>query len=185
MEESLFRTYKFWAIFFSYPEEESFFKQLFEFASKDYIPLLEELKKVPLEELQAEWTKLFIANFGGVPCKPYQSFFGEEKELMGAPAFSTNRFYRLFNLDTGNEYPDRANLQLDFAAFLVKLYLEDPILEDRKRLETLYKEFFKKHILWMVKLAECVEKNTSIEPLKGLMEKFKEFLLKEKNRLKL
>jgi len=184
MEQKLFNTYKFFAFLFSYPESGDFLSHLQRFNPFED-NLLEELKKAPLEELQAEWTKLFIANFGGVPCKPYQSFFGEEKALMGAPAFSTNRFFQLFNLDTGGEIPDRANLQLDFAAFLVKLYLVDTNPQDKKKIETLYREFFKKHILWMVKLANCVSEHTNLEPLKELMERFKEFLLREKERMKL
>jgi len=184
MEQKLFNTYKFFAFLFSYPESGDFLNQLQRFNPFED-NLLEELKKMPLEELQAEWTKLFIANFGGVPCKPYQSFFGEEKALMGAPAFSTNRFFQLFNRDTGGEIPDRVNLQLDFAAFLVKLYLEATDPRDKKKIETLYREFFKKHILWMVKLANCVSEHTNLEPLKELMEKFKSFLLKEKERMKL
>jgi len=185
MDEQLFKTYKFFAFLFSYPDSEEFLKNLESFYPFEETKPLEQLKKVPLEELQAEWTRLFIANYGGVPCKPYQSFFSEEKELMGAPAFSSNRFYQLFNLDTGGEIPDRANLQLDFAAFLVKLYLEDNNPVERKKIEALYREFFKKHLLWLVELAECVEKNCSVEPLKVLVKLLREFLLKEKKKLRL
>ena len=184
--ERIFKTYKFFAYLFSYPEDENFFKKLEEFYPFGDKTPLEELKRIPLEELQAEYTSLFIANFKGVPCKPYQSFFGAEKTLMGAPAVETAKFYEIFGIKAPeNDFPDRANFQLDFAAFLIRLIseLKDP--SERRKVEALLKAFFKKHILWMENLANCVGENTQIEPLGVLAKLFKNFLREEKKRLKL
>ncbi len=183
--ENLFKFYKFYAFLFSYPSDGSFFENLERFYPfEDKLPL-ERLKRVPLGELQAEYTSLFEVKPGGVPCKPYQSFFGSERSLMGDAAFSTNRFFGLFNLETGGEIPDRANLQLDFAAFLVRLISSTSSPAERRKLETLYRDFFKKHILWLEKLADCVSQNGSLEEIKPFMEFLKSFLQKERERLKL
>jgi len=180
-----FKTYKFFAHLFSYPYSEEFFKTLEEFYPFEDKTPVEELKKLPLGELQAEYTSLFEVKPGGADCKPYQSLFEGEGRLMGASAVNTQKYYSLFNLDAGNEYPDRINLQLDFAAFLLKAAEQTPHPEDKRKLELLMREFFKNHLLWGEKLAECVEKNTTIEPLKKLAELFKEFLQREKKLLNL
>ena len=104
---------------------------------------------------------------------------------MGAPAFDTAKYYELFNLSAENEMPDAVHLQLDFAVFLLKLMEETPYVEDKRKLSVLYKDFFKKHILWMEDFADCILENTSIEPLKEFARLFKEFLQREKERLKL
>jgi len=181
-----FKAYKFFAHLFSYPEGVSFFEKLEEFYPFEDKKPLEDLKAIPLEELQAEYTSLFIANYGGVPCKPYQSFFTAEKTLMGAPALDTQKFFDLFGLTVPEgELPDKVSFQLDFAAFLLKLKEETPYLEDKKKIDLLFKEFFKKHILWMESFADCVEKNSSLKPLKVFAERFKEFLEGERKLLRL
>ena len=174
-----FKAYKFFAHLLDYPYDKTFFEKLEEFYPFDDRTPIKELKKVPLGELQAEYTSLFEVKPGGTPCKPYQSVFAE-RELMGNAAFETAKYYNLFGLETGNELPDRANLQLDFAAFLLKAMEETPYVDDKKKLSVLFKDFFKKHLMWMEQLADCVIKNSEIEPLKRLMELFKGFLQEEK-----
>jgi len=182
-----YKVYKFFAHLFAYPERrEDFFKHLEEFYPFEDGQPLEELKKVPFEELQAEYTALFVANIKGVPCKPYESFFGPERTLMGAPAFDTARYFELFGLEPPEgELPDAVYLQLDFAAFLVKLIKEATHPEDRKKLAVLYRDFFKKHILWMERFVDCIGEHSKVEPLKVLSGRFKEFLREERKRLKL
>jgi len=175
-----FRTYKFFAHLLSYPYGEIFFKNLeyfFPFGNRE---ILEDFKNIPLNEIQAEYTSLFEFYPGGAPCKPYQSVFEGEGLLMGEAAVNTAKYYTLFGLDSGSEYPDRASLQLDFMAFLLKLLEELQDNKEKKRVEILIKEFFKKHIAWMENLAECVIRRTQLEPLKVFMGLFKEFLEREK-----
>ncbi len=180
-----FKTYKFFAYLFSYPYTEEFFKTLEEFYPFEDKTPLEDLKKFPFGELQAEYTSLFEVKPGGVPCKPYQSIFEGEDQLMGNAAVDTAKYYNLFALDTGNEYPDRANLQLDFAAFLLKAIEQTPYAEDKKKLSALFREFFKRHISWMERLADCTKEHTRVEALKTFMDMFKEFLQRERELLKL
>lgn len=182
-----FKVYKFFAHLFAYPErEESFFSTLESFYPYGDKTPFQELKKLPFEELQAEYTSLFVANFKGVPCKPYQSFFTAEKTLMGGPAFETAKFYELFGLSVPeNDMPDFVPFQLDFAAFLVKAIENSTNAQEKKQLLALYKAFFKRHLLWMERFADCVAENTTMEPLKELTEKFKEFLREEKTNLRL
>ncbi|NPB05250.1 MAG: hypothetical protein GXO08_02590 [Aquificae bacterium] len=182
--EKLFNLYKFFAFLFSYPRDESFFENLERFYPFDDRRPLEELKSVPLEELQAEYTSLFEFRYGGVPCKPYQSFFSPERLLMGEAALSSARFYDLFGLEVKNELPDRASVQFDFAAFLVKLAAETDDPSERKKVSLLYVEFFEKHLRWTRELARCVEENSSIRPLKELVRRLEEFLSEEEKRVK-
>ena len=178
-----FKAYKFFAYLFSYPENgEEFFQKLKQFYPFENRQPLERLEKLPFEELQAEYTSLFIARFPKVPCKPYHSFF-ESQTLMGNATFETEKFYSLFGLDCGDELPDRANLQLDFAAFLLDLERRLSQSDEKQKVRKIFNEFFKRHIAWMEQLARCVEENTQLEPLKELMKFFKDFLKREKNYL--
>jgi hypothetical protein len=102
---------------------------------------------------------------------------------MGNATFETEKFYSLFGLDWGDELPDRANLQLDFAAFLLDLERRLSQPDEREKVRKIFNEFFKRHIAWMEQLARCVEENTQLEPLKELMKYFKDFLKGERNYL--
>jgi len=167
----IFKFFKFYAHLFSYPQnKEKFFQALEEFFPFEDRSPLEELKKIPFEKIQAEWTRLFVSNFGGVPCKPYQSVF-QNNTLMGAPAWDTEKFYELFSLEVPRgEMPDHISLQLDFLTFLLEV-LKNPSLspEEVEFIKATIKEFFYRHVLWILELAKCVERNTSLTPMKILM----------------
>ncbi len=182
-----FKTYKFFSLLFSYPEErESFFKNLREFYPFENLKPLEDLEKLNFEELQAEYTRLFVAGYGITPCKPYQSVFStEDRTLMGAAATETAKFFELFNLNVENDFPDKVNYQLEFMAFLLKLKEETPYAEDKKKLSLLMREFFKRHILWMEKFADCISENGEVEPLKEFAKMFKDFLKREREIFKI
>ncbi|HIP86166.1 MAG TPA: hypothetical protein EYH18_00825 [Aquifex sp.] len=178
-----FKKYKFFAHLFAYPErKEDFFKALKEFYPFEDLKPLEELQKVAFEEIQAEYTSLFVANFPKVPCKPYQSFF-ESQTLMGEPTFRCEKFYRLFNLETGKELPDAVYVELDFCAFLIKLKEESPYGEDKGKLEVIFREFFKTCVAWMERFAQCVKKNTGLKPLRELTTLFERFIREEREKL--
>ena len=182
-----FKTYKFFSLLFSYPERrEEFFRNLREFYPFENKKPLENLEKLNFEELQAEYTKLFVAGYGITPCKPYQSVFStEDRTLMGAATTETAKFFELFNLNVENEFPDKVNYQLEFMAFLLKLKEETPYVEDKRKLELLIREFFKRHILWMEEFADCILENSDVKPLKGFAKMFKNFLKREKEILKI
>ncbi|HIC08497.1 MAG TPA: hypothetical protein EYO62_00360, partial [Aquificales bacterium] len=58
-----FKVYKFFAHLFAYPENrEGFFENLERFYPFEDKTPLEELRKFPFGELQAEYTSLFVAN---------------------------------------------------------------------------------------------------------------------------
>jgi TorA maturation chaperone TorD len=181
-----FKTYKFFSLLFSYPEsKEKFFKNLREFYPFENRKSLEDLENFNFEELQAEYTRLFVAGFGITPCKPYQSVFStEDRSLMGAAAMETAKFLELFNLNVESDFPDKVSYQLEFMAFLLKLKDETPYPEDKRKLALLEREFFKRHILWMEKFADCILEHGEVEPLKVFAKLFKQFLKKERAILK-
>jgi len=181
-----FKSYKFFSLLYSYPENrEEFFQKLNDFYPYEDRKPLEELENYNFQELQAEYTGLFIAGYGRTPCKPYQSVFTtEERTLMGASALETAKFFDLFGLKIENDFPDKVNYQLEFMAFLLELKKQTPYLEDKKKLDLLMKEFFKRHILWMEKFVDCILNHGEVQPLKKLTEFFKRFLQKEREIFK-
>jgi len=153
-----FKAYKFFSHLFSYPRGETFFENLKKFYPFEDRSPLEALLSVDRNELAADYTSLFEVRPGGAPCKPYQSVF-EGGVLMGAAATDAAKFYSLFDLSVPEgELPDRVNLLFDFAAFLVKLLEETPP-EGRARVFSIYKGFFERHLLWTLRLADCLEQN--------------------------
>lgn len=66
------------------------------------------LPNVPLSELQASYTSLFVANPGGLPAPPYAGYARDGK-LMGAAQQALENFYASHGLavnDTWSELPD-------------------------------------------------------------------------------
>ena len=75
-----------------------------------------------MEDLQVEYTRLFIYAHGGSSCSPYESVYAEqEKSLMGESALAVKRFYRVFKLRISHQFKDlqdHISAELEFMHFL-------------------------------------------------------------------
>jgi len=91
--------------------------------------LIEELGHLawlPLEQLQGEHTRLFIAAYPRVPCPPYESVY-TEGVLRGEAAEEVDGLYRQWGVVVEGEEVDHAGAELEFAAFLLALDTHDSI----------------------------------------------------------
>jgi len=80
------------------------------------------LPDVPLNELQAVFTNLFVANPGGLPAPPYAGYARDGK-LMGAAQRALENFYASHGLtvnDTWSELPDHLAAVGEAVALLSK-----------------------------------------------------------------
>ncbi len=111
--------YRFFSVVFSYPTEETM-RELKAATGTGKIPgsrCAESLGSVPLEEVQAEYTRLFISAYPRLFCPPYESFY-REGIVYGATATEVAEIYRRYGLNfiCQDDPPDLLSAELDFLA---------------------------------------------------------------------
>jgi nitrate reductase assembly molybdenum cofactor insertion protein NarJ len=79
------------------------------------IRCLGALTSVPLEELETEYTRLFISAFPALPCPPYESFY-REGVVYGKTSVDVREIYNSHGFDYvyEGEPPDLLSVELDF-----------------------------------------------------------------------
>ncbi len=112
-------TYRLFSLMFSYPSAETI-QGISEMLQSDGYSKLRSpgaLMKVPLEELQSEYTKLFISDFPCLLCPPYESYY-REGIVYGNASVEVGEFYRRHGLNFSfeGEPPDILSAELDFMA---------------------------------------------------------------------
>lgn len=139
--------YRYFSILFSYPTEENV-REIRELSRTGDVTGLrsgEVLSSVPLEEAQAEYTRLFISTYPKLLCPPYESCY-REGLVYGNSSIEVGEWYRKYGLDfiCESEPPDLLSVELEFLA----------IMKDRAFLEKLRE--------WIYKFTERVKNNSSI-----------------------
>ena len=92
----------------------------------DLIEELGQLAQLPLDQVQGEHTRLFVAAYPRVPCPPYESAY-REGQLSGDAAGEVDRLYRRWGLSVDGEEVDHAGAELEFAAFLLAMNTTDSL----------------------------------------------------------
>jgi TorA maturation chaperone TorD len=138
--------------------------------------LLDELTAHPLEELQTEYTRLFICFAGGHSCYPYESIYIDKgKRLMGNSTMAVKRLYRDFHLRVSPYFPDLPDhiaAELEFMHFLS--FNEDKfaaIGKNQYRDFCLTNEmtFLEEHMLkWVPEFSECIKAESNLHLFKYL-----------------
>ena len=110
--------FKFFSLVFSYPSQETLDEvESLAINIPEYAHLVEMLKSHSLEELQTEYTRLFVTDFPTLTCPPYESYY-REGSLYGNASIEVEDIYR----DRGLEYsfegepPDHISVELEFLA---------------------------------------------------------------------
>ncbi|RME99503.1 MAG: cytoplasmic chaperone TorD family protein [Chloroflexi bacterium] len=91
----------------------------------DFIRAVRDLRAVPLEHIQAEYTRLFVAGHPHLPCPPYESAY-REGVLLGVSAETVDRLYRQWGIIVTGEEVDHVAVELEFTAYLLTLETADP-----------------------------------------------------------
>jgi DMSO reductase family type II enzyme chaperone len=149
--------------------------------------LKNRLPNLSLEDLQVEYTGLFITGFHNIFCPPYESLYKESgRRLMGESTIAVKRVYRRFKLGVSRQFkdlPDHIGCELEFMYFLS---LNESKLEaggrdqERDLCIRCEKEFLEDHMLrWVPDFVECLERNSSSEFFIHLSRFTKEFITED------
>lgn len=90
---------------------------------QDGIGMGHEEERLPLLDIEIEYTYLFINAISHLPAPPYESAYGSEGLLMGRAASQVLRAYRDAGLAMCEDYgllPDHLTTELEFMAYLVE-----------------------------------------------------------------
>ncbi len=139
--------YRYFSLLFSYPTEETL-RQIRDLSGTGDVARLrsrDALEVAPLEDVQAEYTRMFISAYPKLLCPPYESYY-REGLVYGSSTVATGEWYRKQGLDfmLEGEPPDHLSVELEFLA----------ILEDRAFLEKLRE--------WIYQFTERVKNNSAI-----------------------
>lgn len=129
----------------------SLVKDISDKAYRGAMQMKEALKKYSIEELQVEYTRLFIGPFG-VAVPPYGSYYLEKTgEVMGETTRDVLTLYRKEGLVIDKEFtelPDHIAVELEFVYYLVTT-LNNPGVHDTGKkydiLHALYIQFYSKY----------------------------------------
>ncbi len=144
-------------------------------------PLLQDIRDlgdVPLEQLQGEYTGLFVNNPPRLPCPPYESAYREGR-LLGSAAAEVAETYRRWGLATNGDMADHVSTELEFMAFLAGLPQEEQVREAQKR-------FLRDHLLtWLPHFAADVQQQAHVPFYRTLGRLLTDLLEQEKQNWEL
>ncbi len=102
------------------------------------------LGSINIEDLQAEYTSLFVNSYPTLTCPPYESFY-REGTLYGSAVSEVKDIYREYRLEYiyAGEPPDHISVELDFLA------------------ETGDENFKNRMQEWIPQFVEAVKKNST------------------------
>ncbi len=130
-----------------------------------------------LEELQVEYTRLFINTFPTLPAPMYKSFY-DDNELFGRSVGELLDTYEQYGFEVSeeeNELPDNLALLLEFIYRLD----EEKISEEKQC------DFIEKFILsWTPKLEIKINENTELDFYKVLITSLNNFIKEDVNQSK-
>lgn len=111
--------FRYFSLVFSYPTEETLQELGEMFRAADFSCLFCEkaLKSVSLEDVQAEYTRLFISAFPRLLCPPYESYY-REGVVYGDASVEVGELYAKRGLQYSyeGEPPDLFSAELEFLA---------------------------------------------------------------------
>jgi len=112
------KRFRFFSLIFSYPSEKVL--EELETLARDipeYSGLVEMLKTHTLEELQTEYTRLFITDHPTLTCPPYESYY-REGSVYGNASVEVREIYESHGLEYSfeGEPPDHISVELEFIA---------------------------------------------------------------------
>jgi thiosulfate reductase/polysulfide reductase chain A len=198
------KVYKILSSCFQYPDEDSI-AYIKEGMTKDldeylrHLPFGDLLRKaydslvsvitnrtstLSLEDLQVEYTGLFITAFHDLSCPPYESLYCDDgRRLMGESTVSVKRLYNRFGLGVSHTFkdlPDHLGAELEFMFFLSRnegKFEADGSDEERKMCIHYEKIFLEDHMQrWIPDFVGCLERGSSSELFIHLSRFTKEFV---------
>ncbi|WP_294348337.1 molecular chaperone TorD family protein [Prosthecochloris sp.] len=119
--------------------------------------LLQLFERENSEQLQGEYTRLFITGYPSTPCPPYESVF-REGTMLGSNSRKVDHLYREWGMTSDPDLLDHISTELEFLAFLASAATLD---ETRNNANETYHSFFHDHVQqWIPDFSEKLHDNT-------------------------
>lgn len=121
---------------------------------EDWSSALEDLKSEPLEEVQYEYTRLFVNGYPKTACPPYESVY-REGTMLGESAMDVYLIYRDWGLEVSEEEAgDHLAVMLEFLYYLASLRKVADDEEKLKAVEEAIEGFWRDHLKpWLPQFA--------------------------------
>jgi len=121
---------------------------------EDWAASLEGLKSEPLEEVQYEYTRLFVNGYPKTACPPYESVY-REGTMLGESAMDVYLIYRDWGLEVSEEEAgDHLAVMLEFLYYLASLREAADDGEKLKAVEEATEGFWRDHLKpWLPQFA--------------------------------
>lgn len=140
----------------------------------DTVALESSFNEVALEELQLDYSRLFLGPFE-ILAKPYGSVFLDgEKVVMGDSTIKALGMYREGNFEMAKDFremPDHVAVELEFLYLLSFNIGQASANAERDSLMTLKKKFLKEHLgKWITPLSEAIRNGAKTDFYRRLAE---------------
>lgn len=121
---------------------------------------LDEATRVPLDDVQLEYTRLFIKGYPRTPARAVESVY-REGVLVGEAAEQVALCYQRLGLESHDEFVDSIASEAEFLAYVSG---EEPTTEEnRLEREKMRQSFLQRHFLkWAPKFARDVERHAEL-----------------------
>lgn len=137
-----------------------------------------------LEELQVEYTRLFVNSYPKTPLPPYESVQLGEGQVWGDSTEDAVVFYKKCGLAFSrgkNDLPDHVAAEFEFMAFLIQQALTATGENERQDLQGKQREFLQSHLLrWVPEFLRKVDGESRSVFYRHLAQLGQRFLLVEK-----
>ncbi len=132
----------------------------------------ESLAALPLDQVQGEYTRLFINGYPQLPCPPYESAY-REKTLLGQATGTVYDQYRQWGLEVDGALADHVGAELEFMAFLTGLPADGETRAAQRA-------FLEDHLLaWLPRFAADVQQHARLGFYRALGRALASFLERE------
>lgn len=122
---------------------------------------LSEAQSISLDDIQVEYTRLFITGFPTTPARAVESVY-REGMLVGEAAERVAAFYETFGLQSGDEFVDSIASETEFLAYLSGEELDDD--KAYAAFEQGRHAFLKQHFLeWVPDFAKDVTQHGKVK----------------------
>jgi len=149
--------FRFFSLIFSFPTEKTLAEiENLTSVFPEYTQLVKEFLRHSLDDLQAEYTRLFVTGYPTLSCPPYESYY-REGSVYGNSSIEVKDIYESHGLEYSfeGEPADHISVELEFLALTGDM------------------EFARRMKEWLFQFTERVKKNSKIYgPVAEELEKF-------------
>uniref|UniRef100_Q3AS11 Cytoplasmic chaperone TorD n=1 Tax=Chlorobium chlorochromatii (strain CaD3) TaxID=340177 RepID=Q3AS11_CHLCH len=171
--------YRFLGLVFAYPNDaflptlQNALQKISDNAAR-FQPLLDAFAAEPQEQLQAEYTRLFLNGYPNTPCPPYESVYREER-MMGESSLAVQKLYQQWEIAIDANLSDHLATELEFLAFLSAATTLTEVATDALATR---EYFLEEHVRqWLPQFCRDLQKEATVEAYRLLSQLLANVLL--------